>query len=239
MRSAGVMWDAALDLLLGSSCVGCARPGRLLCAACTAALPLTAQPAWPSPTPAGLATPYAMGEYDGALRAMVIGFKEHRLRALGQPLGRLLAGAVHAAIAAQGLRGPVMVVPVPSRPSSVRQRALDSTWVLTALAATELRREGIDVRAVRLLRTRRGLLDQAGLDAAGRAANLAGSLTCPAFGLARASSALAAAHVLVCDDVLTTGATAREAQRALGVVGLPVAGIATVAATRKRLSANS
>jgi len=91
----------------------------------------------------------------------------------------------------------------------------------------------------RLLRTRPGLQDQAGLDAEARAANLAGSMTCPSAGprrlARRAGRGTFRARFVVCDDVLTTGATAREAQRALESVGLEVAAIAVVAATRRRV----
>ncbi|WP_182524010.1 ComF family protein [Nocardioides dongkuii] len=224
------MRDAVTDLLLGGRCVACRRPGRLLCAGCSALLPGSARLAWPVPSPPGLVPPWAAGEYDGTLRAMVLGLKERRLLALARPLAGLLAVAV----AATGVPGPVLLVPVPSRPSSVRARGHDPTYALAAGAAVRLRREGYDVRAARLLRTRPGLVDQAGLDRVARAANLAGSMTCPSGPLRRLSERVPLARVVVCDDVLTTGATAREAQRALEAVGMHVAAVAAVAATRRR-----
>ncbi|SFB75239.1 Predicted amidophosphoribosyltransferases [Nocardioides terrae] len=224
--------DAWADLVLGATCVGCGVAGRLLCRSCEAELPRGARLAWPSPPPAGLVAPFAAGPYDGTLKELVVGLKERRLLALRRPLGRLLAGSVATALAS--VDGPVALVPVPSRPSSVRQRALDSTYDVTVAAARTLRACGHDVTAVRLLRTRPGLRDQAGLSATGRAANLAGSMTCPATALARLGRRLPRARVVVCDDVVTTGATAREAQRALESVGLEVVAIAAVAATQRR-----
>ncbi|WP_459982387.1 ComF family protein [Nocardioides sp. AN3] len=224
--------DAWADLVVGATCVGCEQPGRLLCSRCDAALPDAARCAWPSPTPRGLVPPFAAGAYDGVLKELVVGLKEHRLLALRRPLGRLLA--VAAGRAASGLHGPVVLVPVPSRPSSVRERALDSTYDVTVAAARRLRAAGADVMVARLLRTRPGLRDQAGLSAPARAANLAGSMTCPTAGLRRLARRRHHARVVICDDVVTTGATAREAQRALEAVGLDVMAVAAVAATVRR-----
>ncbi len=229
--------DAALDLLLGSACVGCGEPGRLLCAGCAAGLPAAAVPARPDPCPPGLVDCWAAGDYDAVLRALVLGHKERGLHALRVPLRGLLLVALGPALA--GLGGPggtggLVLVPVPSRASTVRARGHDPTWTMTRGAAAAAARCGLPVSAARLLRLRPGVLDQAGLDTAARAANLTGSMTCPSPGLRRLAATHPRAQVVVCDDVVTTGSTLREAQRALEAVGVGVAGAAVVAATRRR-----
>jgi predicted amidophosphoribosyltransferase len=223
--------DAARDLLLGSSCVGCTRPGRLLCPSCTADLPAAAAPAWPSPVPGGLVEPWAAGEYAGTLRALVLGLKERQLLGLAPVLAGLLALAV---VGGPPRGSPLLLVPVPSSPRTVRQRGHDPTHAITAGAAALLRRSGRPARAVRLLRQRRRVADQSGLDATTRALNLAGSMRVPAHRLRPLARLPAPVEVVVCDDVLTTGSTAREAQRALEAAGLPVVRVAVVAATRRR-----
>lgn len=229
-----MLLDGALDLLLGGACVGCARPGRSLCAGCAALLPTEPRPAWPDPVPAGLATPWTAGEYDGVVRALLLAHKEHRVLSLRDPLAALLADALAGLLGDTG-PGPAVLVPVPSRPGVARARGHDPTTTLVTAAAGLLRAAGADVISRSLLRSRRGVVDQAGLGAADRAANLAGSMRCSPGALRRLAATRPRARFVVCDDVLTTGATAREAQRALESVGLAVAGVATVAATRRRL----
>jgi predicted amidophosphoribosyltransferase len=225
----GQVRDVFLDLVLGGRCVGCGRAGRALCRACDEDLPEQPQPAWPSPTPGGLATPWAAAPYAGTVREMVLAHKERGVFALRRPLGRLLTLAVEPLLA-----GPVVLVPVPSRPGAARARGHDPTYTLTREATRLLRGRGLPVITARLLVSRGGVADQAGLDAAARSANLAGSMRCSQSALGRLAGRRLRA--VVCDDVLTSGATAREAQRALEATGVEVAGIAAVASTVRRAS---
>ncbi len=170
----------------------------------------------------------AAGEYAGALKALVVAHKERRALALARPLGEVLAcvlGDLVEVVAEPGT--PVGLVPVPSRPSVVRQRGHDPMLRTARVAASRLRRTGTAASVRRLLVPAGRVADQAGLGAEARAANLAGAF--------RARPAGAVGLVLVVDDVITTGATAREAQRALEAAGHLVAGVAAVAATRRRV----
>ncbi|QWF23705.1 ComF family protein [Nocardioides sp. LMS-CY] len=225
--------DAAADLLLGRRCAGCGRAGRVLCGDCADGLPDGAAPARPDPVPPGLAPPFAAGEYAGVVRALLLGHKERRMLGLRDPLARLLADAVRAALADHPA-GPVVLVPVPSRPGTARTRGHDPTLRITTRAARLLRGSGADVVAASLLRSRPGVVDQAGLGADDRAVNLAGSMHCPSDRLRALAARRTQARVVVCDDVVTTGSTLREAQRALEAVGLEVVAVAAVAATRRR-----
>jgi predicted amidophosphoribosyltransferase len=226
------MRDVLLDLVVGSECVGCARPGRMLCEPCRAGLPTGPRICWPQPTPPGLVTPWSVADYDGAVRAMVVGHKDRGQFAFRRVLASLLAVSVRAAVAAHD--GPVALVPVPSRPGSSRRRGYDPMGTLARLVVASLRAEAYDVSLAPLLVSSRRVVDQAGLSAGERSRNLAGSMSCPSPGVARLARRRARARVLICDDVLTTGATAAEAGRALRAVGLEPVALATIAATRRR-----
>lgn len=222
--------DAGADLLLGSACVGCRSPGRVLCRRCDASLPRRGQVAWPSPAPAGLVAPFAAGAYDGLLKVLVNQHKEHAVLALAAPLGRVLRDVLHDLVAARGTTAPdgLMLVPVPSRPAVVRRRGHDPLLRVAREAAAGLRRHGLPTAVCRALVPAGPVLDQSTLGAADRAVNLSGSMRCR-----RAVATDSSRPVVVVDDVLTTGSTAREAQRALQVAGVRVEGIAVLAATQR------
>lgn len=229
--------DAFLDLVLGVGCVVCARPGRPLCRPCRAGLPCDPAPRPPRQWAAHLPPPYAAGPYGTSLRPLVVAHKERGVLSLASPLGLLLAVVVVRLLHDAEVSGHrVLLVPVPSRAASVRERGHDPTAALARRAAHALRRHGVDAHVAPLLRLRPGVVDQAGLDAHARAANLADAMAVDPGALRRARRRHPRAHLVVCDDVVTTGATLMEADRALTAVGLAPLGHAAVAATERRRS---
>ena len=218
------MFADLLDLVLPRPCAGCGRPGSVLCPGCR--LLLRAAPVGrvrPDPCPPGLPPVHALAPYDGELRQLLLAHKERGLLGLSGPLGTALAAVVAGLVA-----GPVLLCPVPSARSAVRQRGYDHAHRLAVSAARELRRQGRQAGVARLLRPDRVVADQSGLSSTERAANLAGGM--------RAVPTPDPARVVVVDDLVTTGATLVEAARALRQEGHEALGAAVLAATRRRKS---
>ena len=220
-------WPAAAgDLLLGAVCPGCREPGWGLCPRCR--IDLSAHR--PSLVPSRFATaPVTMAccTYDALLSHLVTAHKDHGALGLAPVLAGRLALSVHALLLGGGWEGPVVLVPVPSAAAAVRRRGYDATATLARLAARQLRpTHRVQVRI--LLAQRRGVRDQAGLDAAERSANLAGALRLRRGPVRGWSDG---AGMVLVDDVVTTGSSLAEAARALQAAGLAVLGAATVAAT--------
>ncbi|MFE6525453.1 ComF family protein [Streptomyces sp. NPDC057794] len=130
---------------------------------------------------------------------------------------------------------PVLLVPVPSGRRAVRARGHDPARRIALAAAADLRRSGLPARVLGVLRQRRPVADQSGLNFRQRLDNLLGALTVAPGG----ARLLSAGPVVLVDDVLTTGASLAEAARALraaadgpgGPHGLPAGPISNAART--------
>ncbi|GLI26055.1 hypothetical protein ARHIZOSPH14_02970 [Agromyces rhizosphaerae] len=208
--------DAAA-VLLPVRCAGCGAGGRPVCAACAGAL----RPEPVEDARGDLRFTAAL-EYDGVVRAVLGAYKDggrtDAAAALAPALGAAVAAV--AALARAAAPGPAprpVLVVVPSSARARRERGYHPVGLL-------LRHSGL--RAERLLARTGARADQAGLGLEERARNAAGAL--------RALPRARGRAVVLVDDIVTTGATAREAVRALEAGGARVTGVAALARTPRR-----
>lgn len=222
---AGAWWAELTDLVLPRVCAGCSAPREALCADCAqriapGGLVLDVLAAG---APDGLPV-CAAGWYDGPLRSAILAYKERGRRELAHPLAGLLAGALAGVVLrAQDelIEAPhqsLALVPAPSTAAARRARGGNHVAALAAAIGAS----GTAVAPV--LTFARAVRDSAGLGARDRARNLDGAMR------ARRPRTADQPCVLI-DDVVTSGATAGEAHRALRAAGWQVAGVAVLAAT--------
>ncbi|MFE1454425.1 ComF family protein [Streptomyces sp. NPDC058735] len=215
-------WQDLTELVLPGECGGCGAPRAVLCGRCRAVLDRAeVRHVRPVPEPPGLPVVHAAASYADEVRATLLAHKERGALALAGPLGAALAGAVRAGLRgawpAGGPRGsgcsgePVLLVPVPSGRRAVRARGHDPARRIALAAAGELRRGGVPARVLGVLRQRRVVADQSGLNSRQRRDNLAGALSVVPGG----AGLLGAGPVVLVDDVMTTGASLAEAARAV------------------------
>ncbi|GAB1645202.1 ComF family protein [Krasilnikovia sp. MM14-A1259] len=234
---------ALADLILPTACAGCDAvrvPLRLgACARCVAELEaLSPYPAAPVPPPRGLPPCTAVGPYAGALRAMLLAYKEHGRHRLARPLGALLAGAAAAAAVRAGAQpgAALLLVPVPSTAKAARRRQGDHLVRLAGHAARRLRAAGWDAELRRPLQAM-PRPDSAGLSAAQRAVAAESSLRIrqTRIGVLQRRPTMRGTLVVV-DDIVTTGATLAAVATRLTEANMQVAGAAVLAATQLRRS---
>lgn len=201
----------AASVLWPVECAGCGARDVAVCAACAALL--RAGPVRETLDGLPLA---AAAAYEGAVRALVGALKEHGARAEARALGAGLAAALAAL-------PPAALVRVPSSREGMRRRGFDPVALVVrgaGLRALPLRRTATGVRGAQKERT-----------VAERAQAARGALVLPA----RAAAALAGRPIVIVDDVVTSGASVREAVRAVRAAGCEPVGIAAVARTPRRV----
>jgi ComF family protein len=198
--------DDLLTVLLPGRCPGCGRRAEPVCAPCAAGM-RAAPPAVPLP---GVAWSTAAFAYEGVARELVARVKYRNERIAVRWLGaRLVDHCTNAPFSIDA------VTWVPASASRRRARGVDHGELLAQVVAAGLG------SVARQLLTRDNGPPQTGRAAAERRAgpNL------------NATGAVAGRHVLVVDDVTTTGATLTAAARALHALGAREVLAATVART--------
>ena len=202
------------DLLLESD------PGTYLCRLCRLA-------------PPAFSRAVAYGPYEGRLRDAIHALKYNRVRTTDRILGRILAQAIDGL--ANDAPSEMLVVPIPLYRSKRAARGFNQARALADRAIQVLRRAHPEWRltlAPHTLIRARATASQAGLTSRQRRQNLRG-----AFRISDAS-AVAGKHVLVVDDIFTSGATARAAAKALADAGAAGIWVATLARAQ-RFNVNS
>lgn len=148
--------------------------------------------------------------YDGVARRLILGLKFEGMRRAAVPLARTMACLERG--------GEELVVPVPTTRRRMRERGYNQAMILAQEVAV---RRGLPCADALTREDSRPA--QMTLSASGRERNIAGCM--------RADGRVLGKRILLVDDVCTTGATAREALRALSEAGAVSVGVLVAART--------
>lgn len=163
---------------------------------------------------ASFTTARACGLYEGALRASIINLKREPQVAMN--LALLMWDLCQRA----PLKQTTFIVPVPLHPEREKQRGFNQATVLAAALARLTNLPQADGALVRSRHTER---HRAGMDARARRESVA-----EVFAVAQ-PRIIAGEHVLLVDDVFTTGSTASACARVLLEAGAEQVSVLTIA----------
>lgn len=208
-----------LDLILPLECGGCGAPSTRWCDAC--ALELAVRPDEPhvvNPRVDPQAPVFALGRYAGARRRAILAMKERGRADLVPPLARALAVGIHRLLTWGMVETPLTLVPAPTRRSAARRRGGDPVARLARVAVAG----HPDIAVAGALGMKALARDSVGLGTSARERNIAGRVVL--------RGRRPCGEVVLVDDIVTTGATARESVRTLSAAGVRVAAVLVIAA---------
>jgi ComF family protein len=170
----------------------------------------------------------AFGIYQDRMKAAIHALKYERLHPAARGLGRLLGQAI-AHLAGQA-PAEMLVIPVPLHRAKFADRGFNQARALAEHALGFLRKSHphwqLTLAPSTLMRLR-ATESQAGLTSRQRRLNVRGAFT------VSDRAAVDQKHILLIDDIFTTGATARAAARALIGAGAATVWVATLARARR------
>lgn len=204
-----------MDLVYPKKCPGCHLPSLEICESCKSF--------WQSPAVTIIlkqskVSVLSVAKYRNEVRSILLAYKENGER----EAGNVLSEALLKARLEIGSNLICTLVPIPSNPKSIRRRGRDFMMDLCTQVAIK---NGDNVLPI--LKVNRDVEDQSKLDEKQRSQNLIGAFDCDSKNL----HLIRSTHLVLVDDLLTTGATLREAVRALGQRGLMPIGAITAAHT--------
>jgi ComF family protein len=170
----------------------------------------------------------AFGLYQDRMKGAIHALKYDRLYPAARRLGRLLARAV-AQLAGEAPE-EMLVVPVPLHRSKHAERGFNQARLLAVNALRSLHKTHPAWRltlAPKTLMRLRATESQAGLTLRERRLNVRGAFT------VSDPAVVASKHILLIDDIFTTGATVRASSRALMRAGAASVWVATLARARR------
>lgn len=234
------VFTALAELLFPSLCLSCGRvlhgrKGRPFCPGCYSGFRFIIPPLCPScgiPYPVEEGPDHVCGEclskkrpldvvrslgiYESVLHELIHAFKYGGNLIVGEHLGRLMADRDYPSFQ---IRDYSLIIPVPLHPSRLRQRGFNQSVILAREIA---KRHGIpmDFRALRRIVDTDS---QAGLKKDERTSNIRNAFSLPD------PERIRGRHILLIDDVYTTGSTLGECGKTLLTGGAEAVGALTLA----------
>jgi ComF family protein len=207
------MLDRIVSLIAPHECLGCKSEGSLLCSDCQSRIPAIPERCYKcfalSPESltcskcrrtSPLTSVQAATSYGGLTKDLTWKLKFHHAQAAVNPMAKLMTGRLLFEV--DGL-----LVPIPTATSRVRQRGYDQAELLCRAVSRQT------AVPYRMLLQRHGQSRQVGTTKAERIEHLANAFRVPA------PQTVVGRHIVLVDDVLTTGATLESAARVLKRAG--------------------